>query len=137
MASSNGKAPTQEAKKLLDDLRTLETRDFVIEGEANRWQKARHRRRRAEWAAWLQIYKTEHPCTDCDQHFPYYVMQFDHPGRWGEEKDSAGRSVNVWRLIQRNTSAKRIMEEILACELVCANCHAARSHFQRIEAESG
>lgn len=62
------------------------------------------------------------PCTDCGVSYPYYVMQFDHVH--GKKK---------YNLSHRSASfgSKEFMEELAKCELVCANCHAERTH-QRI-----
>lgn len=58
------------------------------------------------------------PCTDCKVQYPSYVMQWDHLG--GKEFTIGN---NIYRL-----SYKKIKEEIAKCELVCANCHAIRTH---------
>lgn len=63
------------------------------------------------------------PCTDCGVVYPSYVMQFDHLGI--EDKD-----MDVGQLVQYG-SKKRILDEISKCELVCANCHAERTHKRR------
>lgn len=62
------------------------------------------------------------PCTDCGIKYPYYVMHFDHLD--GDMK-SAGIS-------QLRTIAM-IDEEVKKCELVCANCHAERTHKRRLD----
>lgn len=70
--------------------------------------------------AWLIAYKESHPCTDCGNFFPYYVMQFDHL------KDKYLGIARMWA-----HSLERIEQEIAKCELVCANCHAIRTHKRR------
>ena len=63
--------------------------------------------------------KRDIPCTDCDETFPAYVMQWDHlPGR--EKVDDVGSMVGRRR---RDV----ILAEIAKCELVCANCHVMRT----------
>lgn len=57
-------------------------------------------------------------CADCGLRYPYYVMQFDH---LGDKLYSIADLVNV------NNYAK-INAEIDKCEVVCANCHAERTH---------
>lgn len=59
------------------------------------------------------------PCTDCNQRYPYYVMQFDHVR--GEKKFDLSQAATMW------ASMDRIIEEVAKCEVVCANCHAIRS----------
>lgn len=59
------------------------------------------------------------PCADCGVRYPPYVMQFDHIG---EEKNFNVASGVAY------ASISRIEHEISLCEVVCANCHAERSH---------
>lgn len=62
-------------------------------------------------------------CTDCGHRYPHYVMEFDHdeapavPGHRPSDLVSSG-------------SPRRLREEIARCEVVCANCHAARTWFR-------
>jgi hypothetical protein len=66
------------------------------------------------------------PCVDCGQHYPYYVMDFDH--REGEEKISNVADLNF----HRRTSLRRLIAEIAKCDVVCANCHRERTHQRMI-----
>ncbi|MCI0558295.1 MAG: hypothetical protein MN733_07345 [Nitrososphaera sp.] len=60
------------------------------------------------------------PCQDCGNSYPPYVMDFDHrPGT--EKKFSLGMDAY-------NMSHKQIVEEVLKCDVVCANCHRVRTH---------
>lgn len=73
----------------------------------------------------VQEYKESKPCADCGISYPYYVMQFDHlPG--------SGKVANIAHLV-KVASMERIWEEIAKCELVCANCHAIRTHQRSSE----
>lgn len=67
---------------------------------------------------WLREQKAR-PCTDCGTQYPYYVMQFDH--RPGEVK-KYGPADLPWK----SWNAARL--EIAKCDVVCANCHAARTY---------
>lgn len=58
------------------------------------------------------------PCVDCGGKYPPYVMQFDHIG------DDKFRPVSE----MTNYSLEKVLAEISKCELVCANCHAIRTH---------
>lgn len=58
------------------------------------------------------------PCADCGVRYPYYVMQFDH---------LRDKKYSVANLVNLNSRAK-IDLEIAKCEVVCANCHAERTH---------
>ena len=64
----------------------------------------------------------EKPCTDCGIQYPFYVMQLDHLRDKLFTPSQAGA-----------TSVKRLLAEIAKCEVVCANCHAART-YQRQQA---
>lgn len=62
--------------------------------------------------------KEETPCADCGQHFPYFVMDFDH------QRD---KEFNIANNVYAK-SWETIEKEIAKCELVCANCHRIRTH---------
>lgn len=64
------------------------------------------------------------PCMDCGVHYPHYVMEFDH--REGTVKVST-----VSRLL-RNSPWLKVLEEIAKCDVVCANCHNARTFMRRV-----
>jgi hypothetical protein len=61
-------------------------------------------------------YKESKPCSDCGRYYPYYVMDFDH-------KDPNTKIGNPFSLRE-----DLIEQEILKCDLVCANCHRIRTH---------
>lgn len=61
------------------------------------------------------------PCMDCGVKYPHYVMQFDH---------LRDKSFGVSRGYSRSQEA--LLAEIAKCEIVCANCHAARG-YQRLQ----
>ena len=62
-------------------------------------------------------------CCDCNNIYPYYVMDFDH---------REGKDFNLGGLNSRR-SVKAILTEIAKCDVVCSNCHRARSHRRRLE----
>lgn len=62
-------------------------------------------------------------CLDCGGIFPPFVMQFDH-------RDQATKSFALSGKFQ-TASLDRKREELKKCDLVCANCHAMRTHRQR------
>ncbi len=68
------------------------------------------------------------PCADCGEQYPYYVMQFDHVR--GKKEFNIGA-------IGPTASRSRLLEEIEKCEVVCANCHAERSHQRLMAKEAG
>lgn len=76
------------------------------------------KRQRSENRELIRTSKSK-PCHDCGVQYPYYVMQFDHLD--GESKsfnlgDHEGRTRGI------------LLSEIAKCEVVCANCHAERTH---------
>lgn len=74
---------------------------------------------------YIREYKETHPCVDCGDCFPYYVMDFDH-------LNDKSFAVSAYR--KKTNSLERVKEEIAKCELVCSNCHRVRS-FKRLEAK--
>jgi len=71
--------------------------------------------------------KSNTPCKDCDNTFPSYVMQFDH-------RDASIKKAAVALLVQQTCSLETLQKEIEKCDLVCANCHAVRTHLRRKDA---
>lgn len=58
------------------------------------------------------------PCTDCGVQYPTWVMQFDHVPERGRKLFGLSNA----RCIEK------VPEEIAKCDVVCANCHAERTH---------
>jgi hypothetical protein len=90
------------------------------------WRKRNPEKAKAEYARQriknLEVYNRLKckPCTDCGvQHNPW-VMQWDHLGDKKFTISSSGHCVS-----------NRVLEEIKKCDLVCANCHADRTHKRR------
>lgn len=79
----------------------------------------RNGEKKAELKAFLRAVKS-FPCLDCEQSYPYYVMQFDHlPGLPKLRNPATLVNSGSWRIT---------IEEIMKCDVVCANCHAERTH---------
>lgn len=82
----------------------------------------RFRGKRREW---IWSFK-KRPCEDCGVTYPPYVMQFDH-------RDPAEKKFNL------STGEKHTRQEVLAeiakCDVVCANCHAARTFERMLQAK--
>lgn len=76
-------------------------------------------KRKREMVAWLQELKTN-PCSDCGGKFHPVAMQWHH-------RDAGTKIENVSNLI-RYGSRQRVLDEIAKCDLLCANCHAVRTH---------
>src|SRR5690349_21757011 len=82
----------------------------------------RNRKRRLQFQEAIRSAK-DRPCTDCEKMYPYYVMQFDHL------KDKSFNIANTSKI----SSLKKLLEEIAKCEVVCANCHAERTHQRKLD----
>lgn len=68
----------------------------------------------------IQVLKSQ-PCHDCKVQYPYWVMDFDHVR--GKKSFNMG--------VGANKSLANLMTEIDKCDVVCANCHRART-FRRL-----
>lgn len=67
--------------------------------------------------------KTGKQCLDCRVAYPYYVLEFDH--RQGTKK------IGCISRLAGDGRISVLLTEIKKCDLVCANCHAERSHRRR------
>lgn len=79
----------------------------------------RSKKQREEIRTFLQAVKS-YPCLDCGVTYPYYVMQFDH-------RPDEVKVLTPARLVNCG-SWKKVVDEIMKCDVVCANCHAERTH---------
>jgi len=73
-------------------------------------------------AQYLKDLKEKNPCMDCKVWYPYYMMDFDHV--------RGTKQANVAELVN-TLSKKRLDEEIAKCEIVCSNCHRARTYIRK------
>lgn len=62
------------------------------------------------------------PCADCGVEYPYYVMQLDHV---------RGKKIKNVSLML-TASLENFLIEVAKCDIVCANCHAGRTHQRRV-----
>lgn len=85
--------------------------------------KAAKKERQGRLAEWLKALKEASPCLDCGVSYPFYVMQYDHV--------TDDKELNISAAIRRDWTQERIQAEIDKCQLVCANCHAERTHQRR------
>jgi hypothetical protein len=60
------------------------------------------------------------PCQDCESFWPVCAMQLDH-------REPSQKVKQVSTIINFGSWSKTV-EEIMKCDLVCANCHAIRTH---------
>lgn len=84
---------------------------------------ARAKAKKDELRAFLQAVKS-YPCLDCNVSYPYYVMHFDH-------RPDEIKLFEPSRLAN-NGSWKKMVDEIMKCDVVCSNCHAERT-WQRTQ----
>ena len=56
------------------------------------------------------------PCADCGVQYPYYVMDFDHV-----------RGEKLFEISAGHRHIALLLDEIAKCDVVCANCHRART----------
>ena len=64
--------------------------------------------------------KTGENCFDCGISYPYYVLHFDHVGTKNHEVANL-----------RHASLDKLLAELSLCDLICANCHAVRTHNRK------
>lgn len=89
-----------------------------------RYRKYREKilERKRQKQAWVVRQKRK-PCADCGKRFPSVAMEFDHlPGHKKLFKISDAT----------NYSKEKLRAEIAKTEVVCANCHAIRTHRRRL-----
>jgi hypothetical protein len=82
------------------------------------WYRDHYQRHRA-----YLISLREKPCVDCNQTYPWYVMEFDHvPERGPKLFDIAAKS---------RPGKKTLEDELAKCDVICANCHKVRTYNRR------
>ena len=68
------------------------------------------------------------PCLDCKIKYPYYVMDYDHV--------RGVKDFEISTSVKRGWSLDRIRDEVSKCDLVCSNCHRARTYNRMISKRS-
>ena len=105
----------------------------ILEKQRERYQKnpkpylEYSRQRIQEKAKYERELKDIAKCLDCGVDYPHYVMEFDHAR--GERKFTISGS-------GLSRSWETVLDEIDKCDIVCANCHKARTR-QRANEETG
>ena len=96
-------------------------------GGASRYLK----RKRHQWRSHAELLNAlrDVPCADCGHRYAPCVMDFDH-------RDPNAKRNTVTRMIGRAGTA-RILDEVAKCDIVCANCHRARTFDRRMTANAG
>ena len=65
--------------------------------------------------------KTGHPCLDCKETFPHYMMDFDHV---------RGVKLGNVEAIARTGNVQAVLDEVAKCDLICSNCHRHRTYMR-------
>jgi len=90
-----------------------------VGGKSPAQRKRDNERRYAITRGFLRWVKDQ-PCYDCGGSFPPWVMDLDHV-RGTKKVHNVGNIICT-------ASYARIVEEVLKCDVVCANCHRERTH---------
>lgn len=84
----------------------------------------RNRDKRSSVIKHIQEVKAATPCADCGENYPYWMKQFDHLG---------DNVFNISSYRQHRMSLEQVKKEIAKCDIVCANCHANRTHMRIVK----
>lgn len=80
----------------------------------------RQKRRGRKIRSYVQEFKQAAGCADCGEHYPYFVLQFDHVG--------TDKVKGIAQMLSGKMSIEDLAIEMAKCEVVCANCHAIRTY---------
>lgn len=78
------------------------------------------RNKRLDNHKFLMEHKQSTPCADCNKLFLHYIMELDHV--------RGKKSGNVSSML---SSRPRLLRELAKCDVVCGNCHNARTWFRK------
>ena len=84
--------------------------------------KERDNKRATENRRRLDLYKLQEGCSDCGYRTDAAALEFDHLPGFEKCRTVASCCYAAWTVI---------WEEVLKCEVVCANCHAIRTNKRR------
>lgn len=87
---------------------------------AYKWE--RQQRKREEARAFVEEYKSKHPCLDCGN-IDTMVLSFDHV--------RGTKKMDISQMVNQGYSLQVIQAEIDKCEVVCLNCHFKREKIRR------
>lgn len=90
----------------------------------NATNKEKARLLKIEKRAYVTDYLLDHPCVDCGE-TDIIVLDFDHVR--GEKYN------NISNLVLQYRSIQKLKDEILKCDIRCANCHRRITHKRRLE----
>lgn len=75
--------------------------------------------KRAAAKAFVDEYKSSHPCADCGRHWPPVAMDLDHV--------RGSKIHSIASMVSSGYNLTLIKVEIEKCEVVCACCHRIRT----------
>lgn len=92
---------------------------YISNKEQHRDRTRKSQRKRKKF---LETFKANNPCKNCDLFLPYWTMDFDH---------LLDKKFELGSTSYRHYSLTAIKEEMKKCDLVCANCHTHRTTIRR------
>lgn len=92
----------------------------------NRWKA--HKRERVVALTQFTNHLKLQPCKDCEVQYSPWVMHFDH-------RNPREKLYNVSSMVRNGMKETKILQEVAKCDVVCANCHAERTHKQRLNGD--
>lgn len=97
--------------------RTYTNSHYVNNRQAYLDRNTRHDQR---ISAFIHSLKSGKPCLDCLIEYKPCVMQFDH-------RDPSTKVAEISNMVRNSVPMAVLEAEIAKCDLVCANCHFART----------
>jgi hypothetical protein len=70
----------------------------------------------------LRTYKEKNGCTDCKNKFAHYILEFDHRPEF--------KKIDGIHRVLRSLGVEAAWSEVKKCDVVCANCHKARTYLR-------
>ena len=103
---------------------------FKTPGEKSRYDRERYRANREVFykrikerqmvLRKLAVEGKDHPCVDCGNEYPPYVMDYDH-------RDPTIKDGAISNMVQNSVRIEILLAEIAKCDVVCSNCHRIRT----------
>lgn len=105
------------AYKTVEDQKAASKRHYVANKSAYLQRNKTYRKKITNF---VNDMKEKTPCKDCRVNYPYYVMDFD--------QIDGVKKLGIISYYSRTGRIGALKEEMLKCEIVCANCHRVRTH---------
>jgi len=81
-------------------------------------------KRLVEIRKWVNDYKVEHGCVDCGYNANAAALDLDH-------RDPTEKRNTVCMLVRNMNSLEGVKEEVVKCDVRCANCHRIKHANER------